>query len=462
MQKDAASASANEQRNAALGQVWTPDEVAHSMVEMCRRLKPDMTHVLDPACGPGTFSRALHEAELTSLQVTCYDIDPRMQRATKQVHKQLGILGKVSTTDYLSLAADASGFDLVIMNPPYIRHETIDTEKKGGYHAFLSRALEVRVDKRANLFALFLLKGLIDVRPGGLLCAIVYDAINHSAYGRQVSAVLHRHAQLREQKHVKTPFNGVLVDAQILIYEKRDRVLDESDAGESGTGFIENQRPGWTRLENLLEVRRGTALPLRRLCIAEPSDPFYALAKPMLIKQASLPGLYAQADQRVYLPNEPGIRKADKDQLLQWLAKRSQALGREPGRLTVSAVRGTILFNYYIRNAPRHLWNGARLAVADNFYAAEPAGDFNAKAAWLLLNSTVYLQSIEGAARNQGNGLSKLQLYEYRNVSVPDWRTLAAGSQEALERKADQLIKTKASLATVRQAVDDMIKDVFA
>src|SRR5699024_7423879 len=74
-----------------------------------------------------------------------------------------------------------------------------------------------------------------------------------------------------------------------------------------------------------------------------------------------------------------------------------------------------IIFNYYVRSNPRHLLNKNNLPVADNFYGISP-NDFPIKMAWLLLNTDIYLNCILSNSRSQGNGLRKLQLYEYRNA----------------------------------------------
>ncbi|MEL7659197.1 MAG: hypothetical protein AAGU75_25175, partial [Bacillota bacterium] len=76
-----------------------------------------------------------------------------------------------------------------------------------------------------------------------------------------------------------------------------------------------------------------------------------------------------------------------------------------------------LVFNYYLRNRPRHIYNPLR-AYSDNFYGLSPLeGD---ALAWLaVMNSTSVCAEIMAHSRNQGNGLAKIQLFEYRRILVP-------------------------------------------
>ena len=57
----------------------------------------------------------------------------------------------------------------------------------------------------------------------------------------------------------------------------------------------------------------------------------------------------------------------------------------------------------------------------------------NHAAALALLNSTAVCVDVLARSRNQGGGLAKLQLFEYRETRVPDW---TAFSKKALARFA--------------------------
>jgi len=401
---------------------------------------------LDPACGPATFSTAFHDAGGHNVTLDCFDIDPRMVKATAASNHQYGIQGAVVQDDYLAATKLCNTYNLVIMNPPYIRQELISQRSKQSYHKYISGALGEETDKRSNLFVLFLLKGIVDLVPGGILCAIVYDAITQSRYGKRALRTLERHAVKIEQKSVKAPFQGVLVDAQVIIYRKRNApllALNRETLSEVTAGFAQ--------LSALLQSRRGTPLTTRALYLAKATDPHFHEAKPFFVKQGALQSLIVKVDARAYVGKLSNTAQM-------WLATKSASVGRKtPGNIETKGVSGPILFNYYIRKSPRHLWNVSNVAVADNFYVSAPTDEFPAEVAWLLLNSEKYLEPIVLASRNQGSGLRKLQLFEYKNVVVPDWRLLPGEAVAKLLHLSRTLIAREASYSAVRQAADKAI-----
>jgi adenine-specific DNA-methyltransferase len=432
-----------------LGQVWTPVDVALKMAREALAAKEGIKKVLDPACGPATFTTALHAAGAKGIQLDCYDVDERMEQLTSAQNRKFGFLGTTKRQDYLADTTLAGLFDLVIMNPPYIRQEAIAPEAKNSYHKYLKEILGEAIDRRANLFALFLLKGIVDLAEGGILCAIVYDAITQSTYGKKTLALLAQHAELLSSTPVLAPFDGVLVDAQILLYRKcfggRSKSVESAVQTE----------PGCAPLEILLATRRGTALPVRKGYLASVGEPHFQHAVPFLVKQRKLESLIVDADARAYLAES---LVSNNSEISAWLQERADKNRIRLPRVSVNAVKGQIAFNYYIRNAPRHLWNKDGVAIADNFYVSSTTEGFPAEVAWLLLNSDEYLNRLVAAARNQGNGLKKLQLYEYRQVLLPDWRLLPKRTINSLQKMALALINDNADYMTVRATANKRTK----
>jgi SAM-dependent methyltransferase len=437
-------------RNRDLGQVWTPEDIALSMARKALGALPGVRFVLDPACGPGTFSRALAEAGGKGLSVDAYDVDPAMAERTAAVNREAGLAGAVACRDYL-LEEDLAGrYDLVIMNPPYIRQELLDPQKKDLYHARIRSALlGERPDRRSNLFALFLLKAAADLRPGGILCAIVYDAVTQAAYGRQVLRILARFMELESSEPVRAPFDGVLVDAQVLLFRKRAEPLEKAPAE-----VLLPPRPGFARLSDLLSCRRGTTLPKREVFWVRPGDPHGDRGMEMMVKQAALSGLLVRPDRRAYLAVDP---EADPE-LAAWLKARADGQDYSGPLWGIRPVRGPILMNYYVRGFPRHLWNPERVPAADNFYVSAPKGAFPAEAAWVLLNTTEAGERILAGGRNQGNGLVKVQMYEYAAVELPDWRILDPGAVAELALGASALAARDPIPAEARRDADILAK----
>jgi len=191
----------------ALGQFYTPLDVVEFMITLAW---DDFTNtVLDPACGSGTFlSKAydkLREYGLRHDEILkrLWGIDisdfavmlSELTLALKQPHEKTNrlLIINTDTIEYLmprivgekktvSLTSEKiknrmtlidtverfpDYFDLVIMNPPYIRHELLPQK----YKRILKR---LHFPKNIDLFAYFLIIGIAYSRK---MCAIVPDTL---------------------------------------------------------------------------------------------------------------------------------------------------------------------------------------------------------------------------------------------------------------------------------------------
>jgi hypothetical protein len=430
--------------NPKFGQVWTPWMVALEMVSMSIKAfgNSPIKKILDPACGPATFSKALCDARIECASLSCYDIDERMASFTKMVNSSAGFKGRTLKGDYLGDTSLEKSFDLVIMNPPYIRQELIPIKEKKSYHQYLNTKLGSIVDKRSNLFVLFMLKGIIDLKSNGIMCAIVYDAISHSQYGKKALAILNQHAELLDSKNVQAPFNEVLIDAQILVFKKRAIPLDTV----THPPLIQHQL-GTVSLGQLIDTKRGTALLYRKAFLANETDPFFSKATPFFCKPATLNELRVKPDSKAYLFDSEQVINV---KLAAWLKSKVEEIGGGNNiKLAHPQKTGPLLFNYYVRKAPRHLWNPDMITVSDNFYVSVPKNGFPPIAAWLLLNSDAFIQPILSSGRNQGNGLTKLQMFEYKQAAVPDWTMLSESEIQELVSVASHLTENNVSYSEI-------------
>jgi hypothetical protein len=118
------------------------------------------------------------------------------------------------------------------------------------------------------------------------------------------------------------------------------------------------------------------------------------------------------------------------------------------------------LFSYYLRGRPRHIYNPTR-AYADNFYGLAPKQESDPLVLLSLLNSTASCAEILFRSRNQGGGLAKIQLYEYRRARVPDWSFLSRQGAVNLHALGQQLIDNSGSSSRIISKIDEIISDEF-
>lgn len=439
--------------NGPLGQVWTPDDIAIQMIEMLfEHANGNIPFLLDPSCGPATFEKGLLTTKRKPDRLLGLDVEDKFVSFTKDIISSNGISGNIIKKDYLLQNDFADEFDAVIMNPPYIRHENIDNEKKDEYHRYLNCHLDIKIDRRSNLFALFLLKSIIDLKSGGLLCAIVYDAVSQSAYGKQTLKILDEYCELIENKSVKAPFDGAIIDGNIILYRKKHK---RSIAKDSLSNY--STPDGFVSIDNLIKIKRGTGLKLRKAFLVNNDEPLFDHAIPFFIKQQSLKGLVVSenhANNAFVFKNLSDIPKDVKSMIEQRLVDADKV----PDKITHNPISAPILFNYYIRGNPRHLYNPRRITASDNFYCIEPKLDFPEEVAWLLLNSKYYLSEIVSTGRSQGNGLKKVQLFEYKSAIVPDWTLIPEKSLIEIRKSAESLIENDLSIEEVKSVSNTYVE----
>jgi hypothetical protein len=228
--------------------------------------------------------------------------------------------------------------------------------------------------------------------------------------------------------------------------------------------------PGLVPVAELFHTRRGLRLKQADFFLGDQSDVARHGATPFIKKGAGIQGYRVpddhpesallaslhRADPRVLRELEHRLAAAqanpkDNVSVLTWFRERPEtwALHREPPH-------APFLFNYYLRHRPRHLHNPHR-AYADNFYGLTPTFPIAPHAALALLNSTCFCVEILSQARNQGNGLAKVQLYEYRRARLPDWRLFSEAGLRRLERGGGELTAGTTTPEAVLEAVDDVI-----
>lgn len=442
-----------------LGQVFTPSLIAKEMVNLVVQSNSfSKLDVLDPCVGPATFLKAFTSAQ-SSLNISYhgFDIDPEMVKHTKRYANGVSIKSKISKNDYLETNLKSFSPNAIIMNPPYVRHEWIDLEKKAKYKSLIEKSYKNTIDGRSNLYIYFLLKSFHELLDNGILCMIVYDSITSSIYGKKALDMILMYGDIEYQKTIQTPFENTLIDAKILLIRKK---LNKKQEPIDSTRKIKNT----TSLKNLFDTKRGTGLINSKLFIAKENDPFFKYAKPFLKKQPLNKLLIHSSSitQKAYI-FERG--ECIPSKLIKWLNSQADILCTTKvnsktleNKMKTNDVwqyhtlhTAPILFNYYIRKNPRFLYNIDHLPFSDNFYGLYPK-NINPTLAWLLLNTPTYIDCILLEARNQGNGLKKIQLTEFKNASIPDWRLFKNDDLTELNKLAQNLIVTPNSFDLINQA----------
>ncbi|MBO9655187.1 MAG: N-6 DNA methylase [Agrobacterium tumefaciens] len=414
----------------ALGQVFTSASLAEEMGRGLglHQVEAQVT-VLDPCVGPYTFPAAIRKICNAAINVDAFDIDEEMCRISAGQAEQATGLVSIKCVDYL-LEDFRDRYDYAIFNPPYVRQEWIS--KKREYQEALKSYIEGAIPGTANLYVYFIAKVIADLRAGGRMACIVYDSWQSTLFGRWLKDYLNsRCEEWTCEPAPAQPFKGRLIDATIIYAKKRRRMLTSLDAP-----IVRSLPSGYALAGELFSTRRGLRLKQASFFMTtldrrheEGSTPF--IKKVNKISGYIVPDKHPEA--ALLLDSKAGDRKVEHAlnerlkaalrtpeqnvPILTWYNERRDVWSHHR-----DAPKDPILFNYYLRRRPRHILNGNQRAYSDNFYGLTPHDDGSIHAWLALLNATTSVIELLRRSRNQGSGLAKIQLYEYRQCEIVDIR----------------------------------------
>lgn len=425
------------------GQVFTPVKIADEMVKKLHLLVDNWSGVtvLDPCIGKAALPKALIKSGVSGFDLCCFEIDSELvDYSTKWSLNTSGCNISIKEEDFLeNFEMNAGLWDVAIANPPYIRQERIDNKNK--IREKIKEKYNISVPGTSNLYVYFVIKIIMELKPGGAFSVIVYDSWMHTKYGEWLVGFINDNCDLVESTLIKnTPFEGALIDATIISGRK---VLSGNKAKnklEIGSRNIFDKFPGFVPLDKEYSARRGLRLKQASFFIGDNTNIVNDDATRFVKKPSKLSGLKVQKNHSesalLIHKNEQNKSKVmselmrrlklaqanpeENQSVMNWFKKRPSSW-----ELHSIAPKAPILFNYYFRSRPKHIYNPSMISYADNYYGVIPLNGLPEEAAFALLNSTVVIAELQECSRRQGNGLQKLQLFEYRNAYIPSARNFS-------------------------------------
>lgn len=178
--------------------------------------------------------------------------------------------GHILEGDFLSLQAEGRmqrKFDCIVGNPPYVSLHRMELEQRTRAWAAIS-LLGGEVDRKASLWAYFIIAALKGIREGGRLAMVLPETTLHAAYARKVIRDTSRHfhrlmlVSIRERCFRSGGANErvVLLLGETFHAERADRdvLLHECATASEAQSFISTQ----TQIENsILPRMNGHAVP---------------------------------------------------------------------------------------------------------------------------------------------------------------------------------------------------------
>jgi adenine-specific DNA-methyltransferase len=158
--QDELDARKTQRERNRLGQFATPAPLAFDMLAHALTLVPEDAPVrfLDPAIGTGSFCSALlRHFPAQRLKVAIgVEIDPDYGKPACGLWLDRGL--KIELNDFTAMKPplEAERFNLIVCNPPYVRHHHMETDEKGRLRAATTSASGVRMAGLAGLYCYFL------------------------------------------------------------------------------------------------------------------------------------------------------------------------------------------------------------------------------------------------------------------------------------------------------------------
>ena len=249
-----------------MGQFGTPKALADEIMRQARLLLPPDSplNFIDPACGTGVFFSALLE-EFSGTQIalaTGYEVDPHYGEPARELWSKFGF--NINLEDF-TRATPQPLFDLLVCNPPYVRHHHVTRADKSRLRHSVERSSGISFSGLSGLYCYFL--GLADgwLRDGGLACWIVPSEFMDVNYGEALKRYLTKRVtilQLHRFDPEDPQFSDALVSTAVLWLKKADPPQGHCVRFTFGGAPLSPQRETEVPNDRLMGVRKWSRVPL--------------------------------------------------------------------------------------------------------------------------------------------------------------------------------------------------------
>ena len=434
-----------------LGQIYTKQNVAEFMVSLFDL--PSKSHILDPCFGGGVFVNALYN--LSDYSIDAIEIDPQSFCSLEDKDRY-----RLNLFCSNFFAHSFTGYDGIIMNPPYVRQEEIDLMKPLGISKDYLRTIcsDYHVPSKSNLYVYFVLHSISLLKNGGELVVIFPNAWKNSTLAPFLNSVFNAKGYIQKDIAVKgNPFEGSpMVDVCILKFikgksgETKSYILDANSLTLEEM-YASNQTPYSSEftvpLKSVCKIKRGLTMFIN--APASLSEYF----TPIISSPKNIFGLTTKSaicDSLLLLPKSDRLSAVVKSYLT--LYKNQILKEKKPSTLYQRICTedfwyslpiqnpGNIIFPYIIRHQPCFILNDGKFIARDNFYILYHS--INDLLLIALLNNYYIYSQLESKGKTYGNGLLKIQKYDVDALEIVNPTIIDSDVSTYLISLAKSLLET--------------------
>lgn len=232
IQANCDAAKTQPERN-QLGQFATPPSLANDILDHARRLMPAETRVrfLDPGIGTGSFYaaflRSFRPQDIAG--ATGFEIDPHYGLPARSLWRNHPL--EIHLEDFTSSVPPHEGYNLIVCNPPYVRHHHMEAAEKARLQSAAKAACGMRISGLGGLYCHFMGIAHAWLANDGIAAWLVPSEFMDVNYGLAIKKYLLRQVELIRIHRFdpnELQFSDALVSSAVVWFRKRKPRVDHA------------------------------------------------------------------------------------------------------------------------------------------------------------------------------------------------------------------------------------------
>lgn len=247
------------------GQFATPPELALSLARYaCERAGEGPIRFLDPAIGTGSFFSAVTAAaDPQKIEAAMgIELDPLFVESARNLWSESGL--EVVKGDFTKQQLPERRFNLVLTNPPYVRHHHLSAVEKTRLKEQLARSLQMEISGLAGLYCYFMLLSHDWLEEQGLGIWLVPSEFMDVNYGATLRRYLTEKVTLIHIHRfcpTDVQFTDALVSSAVVVFRKTPPPAHHQARFSFGGPIQNPQCEAQVALETLKHSRKWTRFP---------------------------------------------------------------------------------------------------------------------------------------------------------------------------------------------------------
>lgn len=268
LQADLDNQKTQAERN-RLGQFATPTALAREILNYAAKVvdSKEKLRFLDPAMGTGAFYSALSKSFPTEriAEATGFEIDPFYANAATNLWRNFQV--SINIADFVT-AKPAPRFDLIICNPPYVRHHHLENADKSRLRLKTQQASGMKISGLAGLYCHFIGLSHAWMAPNAVAGWLIPSQFMDVNYGRSLREYLLRTVTLLHIHRFdpnEVQFSDALVSSAVLWFRNSTPPKNHQVKFTFGGTLLQPQEMKMVSARALAKEHKWTRFPLGKV-----------------------------------------------------------------------------------------------------------------------------------------------------------------------------------------------------